>query len=488
MSNSSFVEILINAALNESKSIENINGQITKLQSKIKDIDVNLKVNADLKDGKIFTQINTEIEKLQKQAKELDEDLSGIGDNTKKKKPKILGGISDEVINTKRSLVDLENYLKSQGYSVKVDFSVDNKGQQKVKHVLAEIKNEMGQIETLKIKPVIDQKTGVSSFKLYGESNKDSNFKDFEKNQQKAIELLQQYSRQGKLTAKDAEDYTKRINNAGYNTNLERQVELMKQLAKVNTSDNKHHLATKNLNDNANKSIETLEKLRQKAITVGSDTKQIDSLISKMRALSTIEITNDAQIGKADKLYGRLSSRVSETKNQVDSLVTAQVKLNQILISAENKGVFNDVATLNNYRNSMELIVTSGAKLETKLERLKTLTTQLNGALGDSKHVNKMSEGANKARLEVEKLTAQLDKTINSYKRTVNLETADGIRGQLNTLSRVPNFSSESEVKKYLAELKQVEMQIKRLNAEATVGARNSMSVIESFKVAMERK
>lgn len=482
---SNFVELLLSAALSK-ESTNKINTQIKNIQKDLKDITIDFNVNN--KGNKTFSEMEKQIKSLQSQLKELQSQLGNVGSSTNSKskgKGTIVGGISEESVNAIKSLEELERHLKGKGYGVKVDFDYDKNGLKTVKHVLAEIKNQVGQTETLKIKPVVDSK-GISSFSLYGGSNNDKNAKGFIESQNKAIQLMEQFGRQGKLTAKDIEDYTKRINNANGNTSLQRTVDQMKELSKISTSDNKHLTATKNLNDQAKQSLKTLEQLRYNASSVGLDTKHIDSLISKMRTLSKIEITNDAQIGKADKLYGRLSSRVSETKNNLSSLITAQEKFNGILNTASNKGIFN-TGELERYRNQLNLVMNSSESLGAKLTRLKSITSSLNTEVDKIGHSNKMAEGMKKAQLEAEKLQASLTRTINSYKRTVNMDEANIIKSRITSMSNVPTFGNEKEMKKYMADLKAIEMQIKRLNADSVVGARNSMGVIESFKVAMER-
>lgn len=479
----SFIQVILDAALSK-ESTTKINSQIKKIQNDLKDVTIDFNVNN--KGGRAFSEMENQVKSLQNQIKELQAQLNGVGNsNNSRNKPKILGDISDEVINSIRSLDELKNYLKRQGFAVKVDFDVDKKGQQVVKNVIANIKNDVGELQTLKIKPVIDT-SGNTSFNLYEESNNDKNAKGFFDNQNKAIQLLEQFSRQGKLTAKDIEDYSKRINRANDNTSLQRTVDQLKELSKITVSDTKQLNATKNLNDQAKRSLVTLEQLKYNASFIGLDTRNIDSLISKLTALSKIEITNDAQITKADRLYSRVSSRVSETRNNLSSLISAQEKYNSILNTSENKGIFN-TAELERYRTRLNSIINSSENLTDKLLRLKNQTQVLNNELGEKNKTNRLADGARRAALEAERLQAQLERVVNSYRRTVDVGNANAIRSDLNQLSNVPKFNNDAQIKSYLNDLKAVENRIRSLNSAATTGARANLSLIDNLRVAFER-
>lgn len=477
----------LNVGINK-ESIANLKKQIDAIHTSLPKLNVSLNVNASTASatsaiGNMDKQTTALISKFD----ELIEKLTKVADPPPKKKtPKILGGIQDDVINTMSSLKELESYLKGQGYSIDVKFSVDKNGREKVQHVLAQIKNEMGQLETLKIKPTIDQKTGESTFRLYGSGNSDREQLNFIKNQNQAYEILGKIEKQGKLTTKQLDEYNKRVANAKGNTELEEELRLLKLINQQRGTDIKIGSGNSKIRNETRDAIQDLEKLKQASSSIGLDTSQYDKLINRMKTLSNIDITNEQQLIKAERIFSKLSSKMKDLKNDTSTFSTSFNTLNTILDTVSRSGLMSAEA-LDKIRNRITLLNASDLTMDEKVRKLKNEIIRLNEELGSTKHTNKMTEGMQKARNEVAKLEAQLLKTINSYKRTVNMDLANSIGGQLNGMKNIPQFENTAQTKKYMADLKAIEIQIRNLNAQATVGARNSMSVIDSFKVAMEK-
>ena len=482
----------LNLTANLSKeSISNLKLQIDAIHKSLPNLDVTLNVKSNPIDTRMFSQMEQQIDSLQLKIKELEDRLRNTGSKpsgSPKNNP--FSPTQEGAERTLKSIIELEEHVRKSDGKIKI---IDDKETGKVKEVVTTIKNQLGQLETKVYRPKIDIAVGDIGKITKGlqESTQVTNsdvFNNFNKQLEQAKNKLAELGRQGKLSGKSFKDFNKEINSPNLTTigQLDELINKMKQVGQVDSHNAKWNNATNNIKTQANESIASLEKLKQQASNLGLDTKQFDVMIAKMRSMSNIQITNDAQMNKANQAFSKLSSNVSALKNSTMSFDSAFKSFGNILDSVSRSGLMS-ANSLDAIRTKITLLNNTDLSMDEKVRRLKDEISQLNAKLGEAKHANKMAEAVQKTKNEVDKLQAALTRVLNSNPRTVDRNVASSIQQEINRLNNIPAFNNTAQVKAYNQEVQNTATSVRQLSSESTTAGRNSMSIIQNMKTALEK-
>jgi len=474
--------------LDRDASVKNLKKHISSIQTNLPQLDVSLNVKSNPVDNKMFAEMEKQISSLQGKIRELEGKLKGFGGGGVKPSQSPFSPTEDGANRALKSVAELNTEIAKSNGRIKV---VDDSTTGKVKEVVTVIKNELGQLEKRVYRPTVDIKMGDSGLGVKGlkEATKvldSSIFDNFNKKANEAKLKLDEFARQGKLSEKSLSSLKSQLNNAFTTEDLDKLLSKMKQMGQIESHSSKWTNATNNIRNQSKEAIVELERLKQSASLSGLNTKEFDVLINKMRSMSNIKITNDSQIIRTNEAFSNLSSKMSALKNNTASFETAFKSFNNVLLSAERSGLMT-ANSIDAVRNSVNFLNRADLTLDVKVRRLKEEVSQLNAKLSDAKHTNKMMESMAKAKNEADKLAAALTRVENAYKRTVDKTAVASVRQEIERLSDVPLFTNTNQVRAYNQELRGIETRIRQINSDATTGSRDSLGVINAFRIAMER-
>ena len=205
------------------------------------------------------------------------------------------------------------------------------------------------------------------------------------------------------------------------------------------------------------------------------------------------------ELGEIERLTFKLNregifTQVSESLKNVDQSNLQKVnellnKITQRSIEIGRNGVL-PTDSLDAYNTRMNAISNSSSDAYTKINLLEQTLEDLNNEFKRASHDFDMEEAMNKASRSVENLNSKLEKMRNTYKRQFsNLEfsnEADNISNSIRNLPQ-PNFADTTQIRKYNEEIANVETRITSLNSKVVQSARSSMTLLNSFKTALEK-
>lgn len=467
------------------QSLVNIQQHIKSIQSNINDLDVGLNIKGSPSDSKVFESMNRQINALQSKIKELEGGLLKVGKSNSSSS--LFGEMNDDVNKTLKSVDQLQDEIQRMNGSLKI---VNDESTGKIKEVVATIERELGKIEQRVYRPTVDVKIGDNNKLSFAEETSvtnDKNYNNLAKRINEARNQLEELGRVGKLTNAQFNQFDSLLSQIKTNPALDEVLSDLKKVNKEMSHNVKWNNAENNIKQQADVAIESINRLKNSFTGMNVDTSQLDALLNKFKAIKDVKIDTDVKMNDTSGQFLQLNKELSSLKNNSASFETAFKGVNDVLLKAERQGLMS-ADELDKLNREITMLATSkDIPIVDKLTQLKSKLDDVNRTLSEVKHTNKMAEETRKAANEVERLESMLTKTENSYKRTVNKNDVADARGKLGNMAEVPAFTNVEQVKAYKQELKQIENQIKRINSEATVGARNSMGIIDSLKIALER-
>lgn len=149
---------------------------------------------------------------------------------------------------------------------------------------------------------------------------------------------------------------------------------------------------------------------------------------------------------------------------------------------------------LENLRHKGYLNVQQFDKLSTALSSAKSnndlddIAIEMDRLSNSTKNSLEMTRARSEALKRQNSILAQLRKTEQLYRRTVDKDQANEVRRTINS------YTSQIETAKTLADIKRInfgldttQQQVRKINAEATEATKNSMGMMDALKVAMEK-
>lgn len=451
--------------------VDGFNGVDTNfkdLQKRIKDLESEItSLNNVLKSTGSSTgvsRIGDDLDEATKKARNLDRTLDELGNGNS---GKYLGSLDKEIISSFKSLEELYAYLDSK----EIKFKISRNSLDEVTKVVTQVKNELGQLETLNIKPkYFDDSNEVRSLGV-SSTTVDANTFGLNENIDKSLAKLKELSQQGLIVSQDLDKYLNSLNTATSNKQVDELTKEFTQLAKAISITDSNTVALQKFNneldklerkgsitstqkqefiDQANlvqstKQLQILQTTLRGVANETSDLKTIDNVLASLtptvdRLNSKLEVTSlklgtslddsklaeirqeierisNTKINTTDDI-ARLNAQIANTEKAITQLTVAgnnvarfDVSFNkaeEALKALERTG-YASTDVLTNFKNQLANIPTGDlASVKNLLSQIKTEADKIN----DTKNI------ANELRIfsnELNKIESQLEKTKNLY-------------------------------------------------------------------------
>lgn len=217
-----------------------------------------------------------------------------------------------------------------------------------------------------------------------------------------------------------------------------------------------------------------------------------------------LEINPDT--GKAEKAIATLQKSANEalkvTYKPFDIYAKDTNKLGQGVASTKietsNTSTHKLEEGLKRAKRELDEIAHRGKLTEDQLRRLREALPKVQDSEGLAKYNREVQESLDLTRRQRElhdattevikqrdKALNQLTRSENLFRKTFNTERGNEVRKGLEDIPI--EFSNMREIKEAQGRISQLRTQIQGLNADATEATKNSMGVVEAFKIAMER-
>ena len=244
----------------------------------------------------------------------------------------------------------------------------------------------------------------------------------------------------------------------------------------------------KNFYSNAN---ELRQDLERKGFRVKMDTneatKEIDRITASIKNANNelTKVTFTPSIGNDGNSYGFEARKSSQDFASAEKLSDAYHKTTMRLKDLEHQGILSEKAM---HKLNLQLAKDSQGNWQGDVSSLKQINREMDQLVQSATHQYDIEKGTNKLLNRQREMIAQIVRIEKS-----NPRMSDALKNQADILkSGISNVKSSGFV-----DVKQIESanealnslrgQVQRLGADSTMAMRNSMSVVDAFKVAMER-
>lgn len=473
------IELQILLGIDSVESQRNIQTYLTNLKKQLDTLDVTLNVKGGSENNKTFSQMESQIDQLQKQVQSLSKSLEKVGAGS------LSSSFNNEVAESKKSLIALEDYVRTMNGRTKVEL-VGKGEEERVKSVVATFKDELGKLQKITYSPIFgDDKKTITSFEQVGRAINDTNFEEFNKKSVAATKQLKELGLQGKLSAESFDVLEKELQRAFTTTELDKVTNKMKELSKQDIRSDKWENALSNVKTQAQELVKTLDKIEQNT-QVNVDTSQFNKLKSEIQSIANTEIKTDEDIKRINSEFSRLSETVTKVKNESNQFDNAFKKVNDTVLTISRTGIIaND--SLRGVVGEIHKINSLDITLDEKIVMLRREIEKLNTEFGEEQHLNKMRKAMSKAALDVQDLNSSLEKTERTYRRTVSKMDTASLKAELSALSTIPSFTNQTDIDKFNEQINTAKSSLKTFNSQIASASRNSMLVTQAFSTAMEK-
>lgn len=211
-----------------------------------------------------------------------------------------------------------------------------------------------------------------------------------------------------------------------------------------------------------NKEMSALKNANKKGLVNNNDLDAYNEKI-KQAVKATRELKNDKS----------LNDNIRNTKNQIKHLAFDGVLINP-----------NQIKQLKSDLKSIK-----------SPEALKEFNRELDKIVTKSNNVKKLNESSEKLNNTYQNLLSTMTKLERVHPKTLNSDEIKRIRREMDDLNKSYSknsdgslkFNGMGDVKKYSSALSVFRTEVNRVGAEAAEASRNSMKIIDAFKVAMEK-
>ena len=473
------IELQILLGVDSVESQRNIQTYLSNLKKQLDTLDVTLNVKGGSESNKTFSQMESQIDQLQKQVQSLSKSLEKVGAGS------LSSSFNNEVAESKKSLIALEDYVRTMNGRTKVEL-VGKGEEERVKSVVATFKDELGKLQKITYSSIFgDDKKTITSFEQVGRAINDTNFEEFNKKSVAATKQLKELGLQGKLSAESFDVLEKELQRAFTTTELDKVTNKMKELSKQDIRSDKWENALSSVKTQAQELVKTLDKIEQNT-QVNVDTSQFNKLRSEIQLIANTEIKTDEDVKRINQEFSRLSETVTKVRNESNQFDNAFKKVNDTVLSISKTGIIAD-DSLRGVISEIHKINSLDITLDEKIVMLRNELAKLNMSFGEEQHVKKMRDAMSKAALDVQDLHSSLEKTERTYKRTISTMNTQPIKAELASLNNIPNFTKQTDIDDFNKKINIAKSNLKTFNSSVVESSRNSMTVVDAFKVAMER-
>ncbi|MCM3387346.1 hypothetical protein M3649_04255 [Ureibacillus chungkukjangi] len=232
--------------------------------------------------------------------------------------------------------------------------------------------------------------------------------------------------------------------------------------------------------DNSLKSVsKTLEDARNKAELT---TKQFKDFKKQVEVIHN----SDFEPNKSGA-FDKLNNEIKQFINSSSQLKKVNKDIGDLHSAIEKNGALSS-QRLNELGKSIRNINSNTSfTIDQKVAKLRNELNLLNNEFSQAKHTQKMAEGMKQAERSVKDLESSLLKMLNTYKRQTQGMDLSRWKNEINALSRIPNFTSQTDIKNFNDRIKTARTSLNDLNAKIQESSRNSMTFMDQMKIALER-
>lgn len=468
------IELLMALGVDDTPSRNNINQYIQNLKG-LQNVKVALEVEGS--GGKGFAEYDRQIRDLQEQVKKLSEMLNSVG------KPKGGGGsnpfegYSQGIDKSIKSMRELEKEVQALNGQIRVS----KNAQDEVYKVVTKIKDESGKIREFKYAPEFDETGMMKGFRRINETINDLNSKDIKVNIKNALDELKMMEKQGRLTKSEYDDLKKSISGSIDNKSLKETVALMREMDKEAGLDGKIFKGGDKVGRQLDELHEKLERvLRLHGTRV--DKSALSTIQQELAKIASMDVSNISSVQKA-------MNEISKVRQSISSLST----------NAGDMKAFNEA--MEKSRKSLKMLADEGIVAqkhidamykrlaqvpEGNLNQLEQHMKRINTLMEANKNRRIVIDGVEKAQQDIRKLEAELTRYYELNKKYVNKNDYQALQANLAS-ARNLNITNPQQLKEAQNSVRRLTADVKAFGAAATQASRNSMTVINALKVALER-
>lgn len=382
--------------------------------------------------------------------------------------------------NLQDTLISLER-LKAETSGKNGTLKIDTDAKGIITQVSQSFTNAKNEVEKIKFKPSIDIDGNQMLQRISSSTNNIVN-KDAMRALEEFNRELDKLYRKGAISSSEKDNFLISSDFIKANVSeIKKLQQSLRDLGNETSFANKINNVTKALGESFN-SLD--EKLNTTLNKLGSnvDSSKLDVIRNKMNQLANTQIMNEDDIQKANGLIDSLNRRISTLStsgNSMERFNSTISKATEALDKMEREG-YASSHSIAELRKNLSLVESGN------LRQAKDALKQVNDEMKRVSETNNMSKGVREVQNSILRLTSDLEKTVNLYRKSVNKTGVSELKRQINELSKLPlmNLSNITEAKHQIS---QVREGVKKLNADATTATRNSMSIIDAFKTAMSK-
>lgn len=406
------VQLEVDGTKEVDTSFKSLQQQIKNLESEI--LSLNKALNST-GNNKGLDDLANDIDRISNKTRDLDKNLGRLGDSNS---GKLTGNIDKELVSTFRSLDELFDYLDRK----ELKFSISRNSVNEVTKVITTIKNELGQLETLSIKPNVSDIDGnINSFNVNSKLTDDSTFK-LRENIDKSIAKLDELSKKGLIVGDNLEKYLNDLNTAKSNDEVRKLTDEFTKLSREISLFDNNRIALEKFNSE-------LDKLERKgSITSNQKQQFIDeaNLVTSVTELKLLQTTvrdlaNESKdLATIDNTLSKIEPTVERLNSKLDVTVS---KLGDNLDSTKLEKVRQQLDDISNFKiNNLEDINV----LNTQIANTEKAITQLTVAGNNTERVQNAITKATTALDDLERKGYSADKTLSDFRdRLANLPAND---------------------------------------------------------------
>lgn len=469
------IELLMALGIDDAPTRNNINEYIKNLKG-LQNVKVALEVDGS--GGKGFSEYDKQIKNLQAQVEKLSAMLGSVGKGGGKGGlGSAFDGFQQGADKSIKSLQDLENEMKALNGQIRIS----KNAQDEVYKVVTKIKDETGKIREFKYAPEFDEAGVMQGFRKVNTAIDNLNSKDLKLNTENAMKELKNLEKQGRLTKSEYDDLKKSITEAPSNKTLRETVELMREMDKEAGIDGKIFKG----GDKVFKNLDELEQRLERIIRLNgkhTDKTAISAIREEMDKIRNMDLSNISGVQRA-------MAEISKVRGSVNNLGTGAVdskafeasmdKAKKALKSLSDESIVAQKHIDTMYRRINNVPVGNLAELQEHMKRI--------NALMDANKTRRITlEGMEQNIVNVKKLEAELTRYYELNKKYVKKEDYEAMRTRIDKLRDIKIIDPQS-AKEAQNTFKVLNADVKQFGANATQASRNSMTMVNALKVALER-
>lgn len=466
------IELLMALGVDDAPTRNNINEYIKNLKG-LQNVKVALEVDGQT-GGKGFEQYDRQIRDLQEQVKKLNAMLSAVG---KPKGGNPFEGFGQGIDQSVKSMKELEKEVQALNGQIKVS----KNAQDEVYKVVTKIKDESGKIREFKYAPEFDEAGMMKGFRRINETINDLNSKDIKFNIKTALEELKMLEKQGRLTKSEYDDLKKSISGSVDNKSLKETISLMREMDREAGLDSKIFKG----GDKVGRQLDELhEKLERVMRLHGTrvDKSALSTIQQELTRIASLDVSNISSVQKAMNDISKVRQSISNlSTGAIDTKAfdTAIEKARKSLKALSDEGIVAQKHIDTMYRRIAEVPVGNLNQLEQHIKRIGTL-------MEANKNRRIVIDGVEKNIQDVRKLEAELTRYYELNKKYVNKDKYGELQESLKNARKI-NITNPQDLKEAQNTVRRLTSDVKAFGAAATQASRNSMTVINALKVALER-